>query len=213
VAEPSKLNATLVLTGVAALAAALISASHTLSRDRIVENQRARLLMRLDEVLEGVSYDNEIETELHEVVNRDLLGSDEPIAVYIARSGSAVTAFVFSSVAPNGYNGAIDLLIGINRLGTITGVRVTRHRETPGLGDAIEIARSSWIEQFTGLSLGNPQLADWRLSRDGGVIDALTGATVTPRAVTDAVKNTLLYFRDQRQTLLSELGDEGDSAQ
>lgn len=207
----SKAGAALFVALVAAVAGGLISLSHELSRDRIAANRRERLLERLDEVLGTTRYDNDLERSRARVTAPDLLGSDDPVDVFLARRDGAPVAAVFASVAPNGYNGPIDLLVGVSADGAVTGVRVTAHRETPGLGDAIEISRSPWIAAFDGTRLGAPALTDWRVDKDGGAFDALTGATVTPRAVVEAVRNTLIYFRDHRAELFgSEASERAD---
>ena len=108
---------------------------------------------------------------------------------------------LFASVAPHGYNAAIGLLIGVSPAGAVTGVRAVRHRETTGLGDAIDAAKSDWIEQFTGKTLAAPAAALWAVEQDDGEFDSITGATVTSRAVVTAVKNTLLYFEQHRDEL------------
>ena len=105
--------------------------------------------------------------------------------------------------APNGYTDAIQLLVGINSDGSIAGVRAIAHQETPGLGDQIDTKKSSWILQFDGKSIGAPALEQWKVKKDGGAFDQLTGATITPRAVTAAVKNALLFFRLNRDKLLA----------
>ena len=104
-------------------------------------------------------------------------------------------AVIFNSIAPDGYSGRIHLLVGIYVDGSVAGVRVVKHAETPGLGDAIEVRKSPWIRGFDGKSLQNPQLEGWAVTRDGGEFDQLTGATITPRAVVNAVRDTLLYYR------------------
>jgi electron transport complex protein RnfG len=71
---------------------------------------------------------------------------------------------------------------------------VLSHRETPGLGDDIEAARSNWIDGFLGKSLQNPSAGGWRVRRDGGEFDQFTGATITPRAVVAAVHRGLIFF-------------------
>ena len=101
-------------------------------------------------------------------------------------------AAVFEIYSSRGYNGGIHLLAGVRRNGTLLGVRVLSHKETPGLGDAIELERSDWMRMFTGLSLGMPPAKSWLTARDGGYFDQITGATVTSRAVIDAVKNMLM---------------------
>ncbi len=201
-ADSSALRAALFTTAIAAVGAALISISFEVSRERIAENQRVRLQAQLAEVLGGLHSGDDLTATRRTVVAPAQLGSSAPQDVYTTGTADDVEAVVISAIAPHGYNGPIALLIGIDSHGRITGVRVTDHRETPGLGDAIEIARSRWIDGFTGTSLTDPPISDWRLRKDGGRFDAITGATVTPRAVTEAVKNALLYFRDNRDWLL-----------
>ena len=210
-ADSSAFRAAAFTTAVAAIGAALISISFEASRERIAENQRIRLQAQLEDVLGGLYNGDDLTASRRTVVAPAQLGSPAPLAVYTAGTAAGVTAVVITAVAPHGYNGPIALLIGIDAHGRVTGVRVTDHRETPGLGDAIEIARSRWIEGFTGTSLTDPPIDDWRLIKDGGRFDAITGATVTPRAVTEAVKNALLYFRDNRDWLLDVAAGERPS--
>jgi electron transport complex protein RnfG len=179
----------------------LITASFELSRERIVANQRAQLLATLHEVLAPDSYDNDLEASRQLIVAPELLGTREPVEVFVATRIGQPVAALFTSIAPRGYNGPIELLVGVAKDGTVTTVRVTQHRETPGLGDAIERDRSNWIEGFTGRRLDAPVLANWRVRKDGGEFDAITGATVTPRAIVEAVRNTLIYFRDNSDSL------------
>jgi electron transport complex protein RnfG len=210
--ERRKVVAVVFMTLVAGLAGGLIALSHELSRERIAANQRERLLTSLQEVLDSVTFDNDLEASQRTVVAPDLLGSEDPVEIYLATNHGRPVATVFSSVAPRGYNGPINLLVGIAIDGRITGVRVTAHRETPGLGDAIEVGKSSWITGFTGTSLDQPALADWRVAKDGGYFDAITGATVTPRAITEAVRNTLIYFRDHKATLFASAREDSIDA-
>jgi electron transport complex protein RnfG len=126
------------------------------------------------------------------------------VTVYRARLHGEPVALVIAAVAPDGYSGTIRLLVGINVDGSLSGVRVVAHRETPGLGDAIEEERSDWILGFTGKSLQNPPLQKWAVKKDGGAFDQLTGATITPRAVVKAVRQALLYYRDQKDALFAQ---------
>ncbi|HEY5791334.1 MAG TPA: RnfABCDGE type electron transport complex subunit G, partial [Gammaproteobacteria bacterium] len=105
--------------------------------------------------------------------------------------------------APDGYSGAIRMLVGIRADGRVAGVRVISHKETPGLGDKIEPGKSDWSRSFVGRALGNPGSASWRVRKDGGVFDQFTGATITPRAVVAAVHRALLYYRDHREALFA----------
>jgi Na+-translocating ferredoxin:NAD+ oxidoreductase subunit G len=193
---------TLLLVGIVAAAAAfMVSASHEFSKDRIAANERARLIASLNSVLDPNLRSHDLSTVRLSVTNRELLGDDAPIDVFVAMDASEPAAVVFASVAPDGYNAAIRMLVGVSPAGVLTGVRVVAHRETPGLGDAIDAAKSSWILQFDGLTLAMPPLAMWAVDKDDGQFDSITGATVTSRAVVKAVKNTLLYFEQHRNEL------------
>ena len=149
-------------------------------------------------------YDNKLFEDTLQVRDEKLLGTDEAVTVYRARREGKPVALVMAPVAPDGYSGTIKLLVGIGYDGTLTGVRVSAHHETPGLGDAIDEERSDWIFGFDGKSLDNPPLERWRVKRDGGAFDQLTGATITPRAIVKAVKKTLLYYREHRAALFAD---------
>lgn len=110
-------------------------------------------------------------------------------------------ATVLTSVVPNGYSGPIKLLVAVRYDGTLGGVRIISHKETPGLGDKVEENRSDWVYSFNDKSLGDPPLEKWGVKRDGGYFDQFTGATITPRTIVNTVKNTLLYVRDNKDAL------------
>ena len=123
--------------------------------------------------------------------------------MFVATDTGRPVAVIIASVAPDGYNAPIGLLIGLTSSGTVTGVRAVTHRETPGLGDEIDTAKSDWIEQFDGKSLSMPEPPAWAVTKDEGRFDSITGATVTSRAVVKAVKNTLLYFDRHRDEIFA----------
>ena len=196
---------TLVLVGVvASCAALLVSASYDFSKERIAANERARLLARLDSVLDPALRGRDLATVRFTVTDRELLGTDKPVDVFVATDTGRPVAVIIASVAPDGYNAPIGLLVGLTSSGTITGVRAVSHRETPGLGDQIDIAKSDWIEQFTGTSLTMPDPPLWAVKKDDGHFDSITGATVTSRAVVKALKNTLLYFMQHRDEIFAQ---------
>ena len=197
-------SAALVLSVFAAAGVGLVAVTEEATRERIAANERAFLLRSLQDVLPSDRYDNDVFSDTVEVSDQELLGTDEPVTVYRAFRQGRPSAVILAPVAPNGYSGPIRLLVGIDTEGRITGVRVTSHRETPGLGDGIEADRSDWIRSFDGRSIGNPELAGWGVKRDGGTFDQFTGATVTPRAVVKAVRNALVYFSAHRESLFPE---------
>ncbi|MCA1791161.1 MAG: electron transport complex subunit RsxG [Thioalkalivibrio sp.] len=193
---------TTVLLGLfAATGTAIVAWVHSGTEARIAENRVAMTRMRITQVLDGLEYDNQPVADHTMLSDPRLGGADLP--AWFARRGDEVVGLALSAIAPNGYNGNIHLLIGTDTDGNVLGVRVTQHRETPGLGDDIEADRSDWIHGFRSRSLENPPLEQWRVSKDGGVFDQFTGATVTPRAVVQAVRNALVYFQENAETLLA----------
>ena len=162
--------------------------------EQIAANERAAMLRNLNQILPADSYDNDLLEDSLQLEADERLGQEQASTAYVARKNGNISAIIFSVIAPDGYSGAIKLLVGVNADGSLAGVRVVGHRETPGLGDAIEAERSDWIRSFDGKSLQNPGPRGWAVKRDGGVFDQFTGATITPRAVVKAVHQTLIYF-------------------
>lgn len=190
----------IVLACFALVVTLALTTTQWVTKDRINSNEKRHLQTILTEVLPPDSYDHALQDTLLEVF--------DPIAnrnrtCYTARLNGIPTAVVISAVATDGYSGNIDLLVGIMADGTISGVRVTKHRETPGLGDAIELQRSSWITDFDGKSLTTPPESRWKVKKQQGDFDQFTGATITPRAVVKEVKNTLLFFESAKTQLLT----------
>ena len=140
----------------AAVAGLIIAGSERLSRPRIAENENKALLATLHQVVSPSSYNNDLAASYREIPADPLLNPTGPVETYLARADDLPVAVIFKARALDGYNGAIELLIAIRFDGTLGGVRVLSHRETPGLGDAIEVKRSDWIRQFASLSLENP---------------------------------------------------------
>ncbi|MDH3900954.1 MAG: electron transport complex subunit RsxG [Gammaproteobacteria bacterium] len=187
---------------------ALVAFTYEKTRDRIAANERETLLRKLHALIEPGRHDNNLFEDTIRVSDQALFGTADPVAIYRARMGSRAVALVLPTVAPDGYNGTIKLLVGINYDGTLAGVRVIAHHETPGLGDGIESERSDWIYGFDGRSLDNPVTGRWQVKKDGGHFDQLTGATITPRAIVGAVRKSLLYYREHRDTLFGTPGSQ-----
>ena len=171
------------------------------TRQAIAENERRVLLRNLHALLPAEKLDNDIVSDTRLIMASPLLGTVNKSPVYRARLRGEPVAVVFNSIAPNGYSGKIHLLVGVYFDGSVAGVRAIKHAETPGLGDAIEIQKSPWVLDFDGKSLDNLVGARWSVERDGGDFDQFTGATITPRAVVQAVKKTLFYYENNADNL------------
>ena len=182
------------LAAIAAICTTLVAATYRLTTERIAANEQAWLEKSLLPALGAVDYDGSITESMLVLEPPHGLPGDDAAMIYRAYSGGAPAAALFAVTARGGYAGPIRLLVGVDVAGSVTGVRILEHRETPGLGDGIEASRSNWVYQFDGRSLGDPPAAAWQLRVDGGEFDQLTGASVTPRAVIKAVRETLLYF-------------------
>ncbi|MFV2056402.1 MAG: electron transport complex subunit RsxG, partial [Thiohalomonadales bacterium] len=193
----------LVLSLFAFVGTGLVSVTQWQTRDQIRASETQALLRSLHAVLDPSLYNNTLLTDTIMVNSREWLGSHKPTPVYRARKDGSPVALILSPVAPDGYNGDIHLLVGVLNNGHISGVRVLNHRETPGLGDAIEARRSDWILAFTNKFLQDDNTKAWQVKRDGGVIDQFTGATITPRAIVQAVKKTLQYVALNKEKLFT----------
>ena len=196
-------GAAIVLALFAVVGTGMVATTYEGTRERIAENERQALLDSLSTIVPAERMDNDIVTDLMSVTDPDMLGTPDPVPVYRARKEGKPVAAVLAPVAPDGYSGNIRLLVGINHDGTLAGVRVVAHKETPGLGDPIEAQKSDWILGFDGKSLSNPEESGWAVKKDGGIFDQFTGATITPRAVVGAVHRSLQYFNAHRDELFA----------
>ncbi|MFW1676833.1 electron transport complex subunit RsxG [Pontibacter sp. JAM-7] len=198
-------NSSLALTLFAVVTAALIAVTQVTTEQRIANNEREQQARALYEIIPKQRVSNDLLSSGFEFVSYELTGSAEPATGYRALQGDDVIAVILPAVAPDGYNGRINLIVGINADGSVAGVRVLGHQETPGLGDKIELKKSDWILSFNGTrKADNPNA--WGVIKDGGQFDQFTGATITPRAVVKAVGYVQDYFAYNRASLL-ELAD------
>jgi electron transport complex protein RnfG len=195
---------TALLVAFAAAGAALVGLTFSQTDEDIKYNEKLTLLRQLNNIIPADEYNNDLLIDTITLKPSQLLGTDEPSLAYRARKDDQDIAVVISSVAPNGYNGPIQMLVGIYNDGRLAGVRVVKHRETPGLGDAVSTTHSDWILGFNNKSLSNPESKYWKVKRDGGTFDQFTGATITPRAVVKAIHNALLYFSKNQTMLFSQ---------
>tara|TARA_B110000305_G_C19353792_1_gene595681 strand:+ start:261 stop:941 length:681 start_codon:yes stop_codon:yes gene_type:complete len=216
-AMPASIVKTSITLGIFALLAALLLGIVNLSTaEKIQEQQLAAERRALGEVLPSSFHDNDL---LSKPLPLSPLTSSTPLAnnyaaiellelsverqAYIALMGNTFSGAILPVEAHDAYSGDINLLVAILADGTVSGVRVLAHRETPGLGDKIDIQVSNWILGFDGKSLANPSLPQWKVIKDGGEFDQLVGATITPRAVINAVQRALQFFQLNRSTLES----------
>jgi len=192
-----------VILGVFAMfTVGLIAVTQQSTAERIAEEKRRVQMSALTQILPEDQHDNDLLNDTFMVSNNELLSLPGPTEAYRGRDDSEVVAVILPVVAPDGYSGRIDLLVGIRANGEVAGVRVVSHRETPGLGDKVELAKSDWILEFNGTNLTMPAPENWAVRKDGGAFDQFVGATITPRAVVQAVYRALQYFEENRATLL-----------
>lgn len=206
--SPSIVKTSITLGLFALIAALLLGVVNLSTADRIQQQELAAERRALEEVLPGAFHNNDLLSASlllspadDNYVQAELLGLTVARQIYIARQDNNFSGIIVPVEAHDGYSGDIILLVGILADGTLSGVRVLSHKETPGLGDKIEPDISSWIFAFEGKSLESPPLPQWQVIKDGGQFDQLAGATITPRAVVNAVKRALQFFQLNRSKL------------
>ena len=187
---------------------ALLSGVYLWTRPSIEAAAAEEKMKLIDEVLPRSRYDNALLKDFFNLPPTPALDLDEPSAIYRARRNGKIEALVLEAVAPDGYAGKIRLLVALGADGTVIGVRVIAHRETPGLGDYIEPKKDRnkdrpWIAQFNGLNPSAMEEREWKVRKDGGRFDSVAGATVTPRAVVKAVRKAALYVKENRERLFA----------
>ena len=189
----------------------LLSGAYLWTKPAIEASAAEEKMKLVDEVLQRSEYDNNLLTDTVTLPATVELGLADPSTLYRARKAGAPVALVFEAVAPDGYAGKIRLIMAVRTNGEVAGVRVTQHKETPGLGDYVEVKKDKnkarpWITQFTGLSLAQVSDKEWKVKKDGGRIDYYAGATVTPRAVTKATLKAAHWATANRDRLFAEGG-------
>jgi electron transport complex protein RnfG len=197
------------LLGLFAVATALLLAgSYLLTRDRIAEEIRKAEEKALLEIVPRSLHDNSMLDDTLPVGPEAVrLGLRTGKQIYLARRAGDVVAAIIPATARDGYSGDIDFIVGVNRDGTIAGVRVLAQKETPGLGDKVSLKKSDWLLDFEGRSLRNPAPTGWAVKKDGGIFDAFTGATITPRSVVNATRRVLEYAEENASMLFGRAND------
>lgn len=192
----------LVLALFAVVSTGVVAVTNLLTEDTIREQQTAQLQGQLNQVIPNQLHDNELYANCV-ALSAEEIGSNEPMPLYIATQNGETTAVALEAIAPDGYNGSIKLLIGVDLDGNVLGVRVLSHQETPGLGDKIDLRVSDWILSFADKLISEDNGDLWHVRKDGGQFDQFTGATITPRAVVKAVYNAGLYFKQNQDAILA----------
>lgn len=170
----------------------------------IAKSEETEKLKRISQIVPQALFDNDIMKDTLNVAPDALLGTDGVTTAYRARLKNQPSVLVLEAIAPDGYSGKITLLVAIHNTGEVAGVRVVAHRETPGLGDYIEIARNDWITVFNDTSLESRKDSEWKVKKDDGAFDYMAGATVTPRAIVKAVHKALQYYAQHRDELFAQ---------
>ncbi len=191
--------------------ALVLGITFTATREPIAESRRLAEEKALLAVIGDQPYDNDLINDQIQLSPDMAAQLNTEANARVIRNNGTILGFILPAVAPDGYSGNIGMLVGMDTQGNLLGVRVVEHRETPGLGDKVDTQKSDWILQFTGLSLENPDENQWFVRKDGGQFDAFTGATITPRAVVNMIKTTLVNFRDNTDELI-KLANESETS-
>lgn len=195
----------LILTAFAIATAGALALTNLGTRDRIAGAERAAQQRALYEIIPLSQHDNDLLTDTIPLPRSawDALGADANSKIHRARHNGNISALIIPAVAHDGYSGDINMIVGVNRDGTIAGVRILLHKETPGLGDKIELKKNQWILNFNGKSLQVPVIEEWKVKKDGGAFDQFAGATITPRAVVGQIRRVLEFVAANQETLFN----------
>jgi electron transport complex protein RnfG len=208
----STLQTAINLVFFAVLATAVLASTFFLTRDEIKKSEDAEKMKLINQLVPVALYDNDIIKDTLAIPADELLGTEDTTLAYRARLKGEDSAVVLESVAPDGYSGRIWLILAVRANGELAGVRVVTHKETPGLGDYIELPKSPWIKDFDGKSRALYKDADWKVKKDGGQFDYMAGATITPRAIVKAVNKALIYFEQNRDKLFAAAAPKKEEA-
>ncbi|MDX2320862.1 MAG: electron transport complex subunit RsxG [Moritella sp.] len=176
----------------------VVAITHAVTKDRIAEQEQIQLLKIINQLLPENSHDNNIFQSCKLMVNESLLGTSEPQRIFTATKNNAAIGYAIEGIAPAGYSGNIKLVVGVDTIGKVTGVRILAHNETPGLGDKVEHRKSNWLDDFVDQTLTKENAHSWAVIKDGGDFDSFTGATITPRAVVNSVKDILTFYQSEQ---------------
>lgn len=187
---------------------ALMAATHRVTQPAIEASAQDAQRRLIDEVLPPGSYDNDLLADVVRFGPAPQIGMDEGGRVWRARKGGEPVALIAEGAATDGYSGRIALLVAVNTNGLLSGVRVTQHKETPGLGDYIDPKKDRrkdmpWIGQFAIATWKDVNTAAWTVRKDGGTFGYRTGATISARAVVQAVGRATAWAVERQDALFS----------
>jgi electron transport complex protein RnfG len=187
----------------AVVGTAILASTFFLTHEAIQKSEEAEKLKLITQIVPSELFDNEVIQDSLSIPADKLLGTEDVTTAYRARLHGEPSAVVLEAIAPDGYSGKIALILAVRANGELAGVRVVAHKETPGLGDYIDLPKSPWIKGFDGKSREVYKDTDWKVKKDGGQFDYMAGATITPRAVVKAVNKALIYFNENRDKLFT----------
>ncbi|MDQ6995908.1 MAG: RnfABCDGE type electron transport complex subunit G [Mariprofundus sp.] len=191
--DKDQIRMVIALFVVAAIAAILLATTDIITREPIAAAQKAALHKALQQVLPEHANDPQLD--------KIVIGANG-VEIYPAKNAAGtILGVAWEVIAPDGYQGSIHILVGVNPDGLVHAIRITEHKETPGLGDGI-VNNSKWLASFIHQGLGS---IHWKVKKDGGDFDQFTGATITPRAVVKAVKGALEFFKQQKPAIFARL--------
>ena len=200
-------NSALGLSIFAVITSGAIALTQVSTKAQIDINEREARAKALYEIVPKESIDNNLLEDSIAIDAPTLTASTQPIEVFRARRDGRVVTVIIPVTAPDGYTGNINMIVGINADESVAGVRVLAHKETPGLGDKVELKKSSWLLAFDGQRYEGDDDPSWAVKKDGGRFDQFTGATITPRAVVNATARAIHYFREHKTALLETRSD------
>ncbi|MGO1297731.1 MAG: electron transport complex subunit RsxG [Vibrio sp.] len=181
----------------------VVALTNYLTQDKIQEQEQAQLLSILNQVVPKSLHDNTLSNTCA-MIRNPKLGTMKAMPAYFGTQDGELSAIAIEAIAPDGYNGPIKIIVGMNKQGIVTGTRVLAQKETPGLGDKIDLRVTDWILSFTGKTVTKQNYDTWKVRKDGGQFDQFTGATITPRAVVKAVRNTVEFVKHNRDKLFAQ---------
>ena len=185
------------------IASSALSISYFMTKSPIDQSDVKAKRVFLNQVIPANLYDNNLVKDTISIEPNPLLGNKKNIDVFRAKKNNRVIAVIIEVIAPDGYSGEIKTLVGIDQEDKILGVRVISHKETPGLGDYIEIDKSQWIKNFDLMSFEKISEKKWAVKKDGGDFDYVSGATITPRAVIKSTYKCLLFSKENKKRLFA----------